>query len=253
MRALAVVVVSGLAFAALVFLGHLAWQYARWRRDCRAAGEKLYREAAALYGGEHEYRVVSPSEWPALDQPARGRAREALLASGLRYAGAFENLTVTRVYPAQRTFSDAYLDAEGTTCVVTYAIAGRQTVECSSRTSTGRVLTTTNAVLDGFALPPEVEPCVLAADTTPEQVLRRHHERLTTLRAGQAELLLERATTIEEVLSACQRSSAALSRHRRSSGLATEAEMLGHFSGTDREGTARRIWKEFQRCRARDA
>lgn len=243
-------VLGGLAaLLVAVSLAHWGWQHVRYHRDCRRAGEKIYRETADLYRGAHDYRVAPEQEWPVAAAAEHRRMRDSISATGIRYLGSFENLTVSRVYPQHRTLCDSYRDAEATTCIVAYQLDGRWTFECSSEAADGRLLVTSNAALDKLAAPPGVLKSVLPADTAPEQVFRHHHEWLSALHATEPQLSFLETKTLDAVLQGCQRHSRRLSEHRQALGLMTEAEFLAAVEDPDKLSMARRIWREFQRAR----
>ncbi len=246
-----VFVVIGLAGVyAVTFVAHLAWQYFRWHRQCRAAARRLYLDASATYQGEHEYRVAVLSELPTLDLAGYERVRVALLAEGFSPLGCYENVTLSRVYPALRTMCDAYVDGDGSTVVVTYWLGGSQTVEVGSATEDGRLLSTTNGALDTGVAPPEVEKRVLPAQASPTEVVRIHRERLSAWRAREPQLRLATAKDLDTLLVITRRQSGRTSAFRRQIGLATEQEMVGFALGTAHEKTARRVWREFRRLAA---
>ncbi len=73
-------------------------------------GARLREEIDALFGGEHEYRTVTPADFPYADVAFYDRIQRELEAQGFRKVSDVEDLTLSRVYPERRTFVRLLVD-----------------------------------------------------------------------------------------------------------------------------------------------
>jgi hypothetical protein len=234
------ILVSGAGIALTV-----AWQRARWKSQCRAAARKIHMEMAALYCGEARFRVVRETDFPNLDLTGYREARTLLTGRGFSFLGAIENLTLTAVYPENRTFMAAYADERGTTCAFFYQVQQVRVHDFSTGLGGDRVLLTNNAEADRLTPAPSVSRETLPHDTPPEMILARHLERLASLRAAEPAVAPRSVTSLDDVLDSCGRFSRLVADHRRSVGLLTEAEML-RLSAPGQEPTARQVFEYFR-------
>jgi hypothetical protein len=173
--------------------------------------------------------------------------RQALEPRGFRSLGAFEDLTLTSVYPHQRTFVAAYVDASGECTALTYSLQGKQVVEFDTTIEGGRTLVTWNAEQDFLTPPPEVEKRTLPGTSTAEQVLAVHTEAVQQLRAREPGVRLVRISTLDDVLEQARRATRIAAEHRRAVGLLTEEEMLRFVGKPAPEKVVLQVWSEFQR------
>ena len=229
----------------IAVLGAIVWQQWKWRSACKAAAAKILRELTTMYRAEHEYRVVSPADFPAVDPTGYARVRESLEASGFRHLGAVENLTVSRVYPAQRTFMECYANATEQLGAYTYRIAQYQVVDIGCFLSDGRYLLTTNAEADKLTPAPSVLKLSMPADTPVEGLLARHASRLAELRAVSP---VTTATDLDEAVAIARRYSGVVGEYRRRVGYITEEELL-RLAAKGQAATARRVWSYFDALR----
>jgi hypothetical protein len=234
--------------AALVF-----WIQLKWRRACRAGAEKIYRNLRALYAGEHRYRVADEADFPGLDLSGYRAVADVLTAQGFHYQGAIENLSVSSVYPENRTFTACYRSPDGAFGAGTYRVQGMQIVDFIAELSDGRYLATTNAALDKLTPPPQVLKRVLPLETPPDQILAAHRDRMASLRAAEPAATFVTASSLDEVIALSKRFSRVAADHRRSVGLLTEAEMMAMATSPEQAPTVQRVWVEFQALRDRDA
>jgi hypothetical protein len=217
-----------------------------WKAACRAGAAKIHRELTALFRGEHEHVCSSRASFPGVDWSGYDAVRDALTERGFRYVGAYENLTVSRVYPQNRALVEAYAEADGSAIAGTYGMQGSQIVDFGSETTDGRLILTTNATLDKMAPPPDIDRVILAADASIDDLRAAHHGRVAAAIQNEATLRFRRIVDIDDVMDSCRRVMGIVARHRRSLGLLTEAEILA-MSTQGQEATAREVWKELRR------
>jgi hypothetical protein len=221
----------------------VARQWAQRKRKCQAAAEKIHGEMTAMYRSEHSFRIVRETAFPGLDLTGYREAREFLTSRGFVSLGAIENLTVTAVYPENRTFMAAYANAAGDVGAYFYEIRKVRVLDFSTWLEGDRLLLTTSGDADKLTPPPSVNREALPADTSFATLLARHLERLEALRATERAAIRSLAS-MDEVLEACRRHSRLVGEHRRSVGFLTEAEML-RFAAPGQGYAARRVFKHF--------
>lgn len=234
-----------IVFLAIAVAVTVVRQRARWRAQCRAAAEKIHGEMAAMYGGEQQFRAVRQEDFPGIDLARYHEAREFLTAHGFNPLGSIENVTMTQVYPANRTFMAAYVDEPGTTCAYFYQVQGIHVQDFSSALEDGRFLLTTNATIDKLTPAPSVSRETLPATATQAQLLARHQERVAALRAAEPRAAWRTVHTMDEVLDACRGYSRVVGAHRRSFGLLAEDEIL-RLAAPGQEPTARLVFQHFR-------
>jgi hypothetical protein len=217
---------------------------AQWRSKCRAAAEKIHGEMTAMYRGEQEFRIAQETDFPGLDLTGYGEAREFLTASGFTYLGAIENLTITAVHPANRTFMAAYANEAGDITAFFYQMQHVRVQDFSTWLQGDRLLLTTNAEADKLTPAPSANRETLPHDTPPTTLLARHLERVQDLDAAEPGII-QPVSSLETVLDAARRYSGTIAEYRRSIGYLTEAEML-RLAAPGQEATARLVFQHFR-------
>src|ERR1051325_7305873 len=81
------------------------------RRARGFGGAALRARLDAVYGEPHELARVSPAAFPEADLEFYDRARVAFERRGYRWLADVEDLTLTRIYPQNRTFLRLFVDA----------------------------------------------------------------------------------------------------------------------------------------------
>src|SRR5262245_30999988 len=74
-------------------------------------GAALRARLDAVYGEPHELVRVTPAAFPEADLEFYDRARSELEARKYRWLADVEDLTMTRIYPQNRTFLRLFIDA----------------------------------------------------------------------------------------------------------------------------------------------
>src|SRR5262249_56094419 len=81
------------------------------RRPRGFGGAALRARLDAVYGEPHELARVSPAAFPEADLEFYDRARSAFERRSYRWIADVEDLTLTRIYPHNRTFLRLFIDA----------------------------------------------------------------------------------------------------------------------------------------------
>src|SRR5580765_4283276 len=81
------------------------------RRPRGFGGAALRARLDAVYGEPHELVRVQPDAFPEADIDFYDRARRELEDKGYTFLGDVEDLTLTRIYPQNRTFMRMFVDA----------------------------------------------------------------------------------------------------------------------------------------------
>ena len=197
-----------------------------------------------MYAGEHEFAIVSPADYPAIDGSRYAAVASELAGAGFRRVGTIEDATVSAVYPHNRTYVESHVSADGEISASTYWVAGRQIVDLATVLGDGRVLVTTNADIDKMTPPPSVRRDGMPAATAPAALLARHRERLAALRSPDRPLRIVRSDTLDDVIVQARQVSRLMAEYRQSIGLLTESELMAMIA-PGQEATGKRVWREF--------
>src|SRR5688572_463341 len=81
------------------------------RRPRGLGGAALRARLDAVYGEPHELVQVTPGAFPEADVDFYDRVKRALEAKGYSTLGDVEDLTLSRIYPHNRTFLRLFVDA----------------------------------------------------------------------------------------------------------------------------------------------
>src|SRR4029079_7245557 len=81
------------------------------RRPRGLGGAALRARLDQVYGEPHELGRVSPSAFPEADLEFYDRARRELEGKGYSCIADVEDLTLSRIYPHNRTFLRLFIDA----------------------------------------------------------------------------------------------------------------------------------------------
>src|SRR5512134_3865811 len=166
------------------------------RRPRGLGGAALRARLDAVYGEPHELTRVSPAAFPEADLEFYDRARGAFERKAYRWIADVEDLTLTRIYPHNRTFLRLFVDAGSMIRASVYHLHPRGVVisllqlvqlfprhlrvaELVSEVQGTFLVTSNTHGVDRLEPPPEarVERMPLAA--TIAEVVTRHETRIT--------------------------------------------------------------------------
>jgi hypothetical protein len=201
-------------------------------RGAVVAGQRVREELSAVYGGPHDYAQVSPSGFPDADQAYYQAATSELQGLGMRHLTDLEDLTLSRVYPTNRTFLRVFVDDAGLIRAVVYHMRPRggmvallqlvhvlprhiRVIELVSEIPEGKFLSTSNtAGIDRLQHAPAVEIERLATSTSVRAVVERHRERVAGRLRQHPEYSPVEMGSYESVMASVQRNNVVMARHR---------------------------------------
>lgn len=260
-----IVIASSILGVALVgLIAFRIWVRSLVRRSCREGAERIYRELAAMFDGEHIFKVVERTDYPELSEDLYTRTEAFLAGRGLAYVGSLEDLTVTQANPSLRTRIDCFASADGHVGGVTYRIHDYQVLEFCTVYESGAFLTTTNAEVDKLEPPPILHRETLRRSTEPLDLLQRHLDRVAETQrpgggarigvpvdaANQTPPRIVPQHTLDDLLALGRRSTLIASQHRRALGYLTPEELNRMAADPGQEAVARILWQEFEKVRS---
>jgi len=233
-------VLAAMAFLVFALLGRAG---AARHQAAVAGGQRARREFEALFAGEHEYARVTPAAFPDADLEFYDRASAELERLGFRRVADIEDLTVSRVYPDQRTFIRVLVDQAGLIRAGVYHFRVRgglvwllqalgqlprqvRVVELVSEVPTARFLSTSNTKgIDRLDPPPEVRSERLDAGLSIADLVTRHRTRLQEQVRAHPEQIPAQFVSYEDVLASVQRGNVVAARWRTKVGGLTRDEL----------------------------
>jgi len=188
------------------------------RRPRGFGGAALRARLDAVYGEPHELARVSPAAFPEADLEFYDRARSAFERRGYRWVADVEDLTLTRIYPQNRTFLRLFVDAGSMIRASVYHLHPR-----------GVVLSMLQLVqlyprhLRVIELVSEVQGVFLVTSNTHgvdrlDEIVKRHELRITELLRAHPERSPVHYEGYEDVLGSMARAHVAMARHRQKLG-----------------------------------
>jgi hypothetical protein len=207
------------------------------------SGRRLRSELDALFSGEHEYREVTPAEFPYADVSYYERVQKELEALGFRKLSDVEDLTLSRVYPDARTFVRLMVDDGAMIRAGAFHLRSRgglvglfsalgviprhvHVLELVTEVPRGRFLITApTRGLDRLDPPPEALVDRLPPGTPAADLVAHHRRRIQEhLRANPAQSPVHVDST-DAVLASVQRGHVVASNHRQRLGRLSRDEL----------------------------
>jgi hypothetical protein len=206
----------------------------------RTAKRIIELRKAQYKSGDFEWRLVDPTAFPHLDREFYDSARTWFESQGFRFLGDCESPILSQVAHLQPTFFRIMLNPDGTILgdVVHVQLQPLQAdqmvrrfgyprdmkiIAFETELSDGTFLETSNA-LDRELPVPGFDVLRLPAETTPDELLRVHRERLSAVLKSRPFVTPARVETMEEATGFQQRLYALIAKHARSTGYATAAD-----------------------------
>lgn len=205
------------------------------RRPRGLGGAALRARLDAVYGEPHELVQVSPSAFPEADIDFYDRAKKELEAKGYRWLADVEDLTLSRIYPQNRTFLRLFTDSGRMIRASAYHLHPRgvvisllqlvqlyprhlRVIELVSELQ-GQFLVTSNTHgVDRLEPPPEAKVERLPLTTRVLDVVAKHEARITEYLRAHPERMPTHFETVEEVTASIGRAHIAMARHRQKVG-----------------------------------
>jgi hypothetical protein len=232
------------------------------RRSGGAGGAALRARLDAVYGEPHELARVSPAAFPEADIAFYDRARQELEARGYRWLADVEDLTLSRIYPANRTFVRLFVDGGGMIRASAYHLHPRGAVvsllqlvqlyprhlrvlELVSEVGGEFLVTSNTHGVDRLEPPPEARVERMPLATPMAEILARHGARITEYVRAHPERLPRTYETYEAVLDSIARAHVAMARHRQKVGGLSRDE-LERLKGRPLSATEEAFLREVQ-------
>jgi hypothetical protein len=205
------------------------------RRPRGLGGSALRARLDAVYGEPHELVRVSPEAFPEADLEFYDRARTAFEAKGYTWLADVEDLTLSRIYPQNRTFMRLFVDAGRMIRANAYHLHPRgvvvsllqlvqlyprhlRVIELVTEIGATFIVTSNTHGVDRLEPPPEAKIERLPVNAPLVEVVARHEARITEALRAHPERAPTSFETFEEVLASISRAHVAMARHRQKVG-----------------------------------
>jgi hypothetical protein len=205
------------------------------RRPRGFGGAALRARLDAVYGEPHELARVSPAAFPEADLEFYDRARAAFEKKSYRWLADVEDLTLTRIYPQNRTFLRLFVDAGSMIRASVYHLHPRgvvlsmlqlvqlyprnlRVIELVSEVQGVFLVTSNTHGIDRLEPPPEARIERLPMVTALDEIVQRHERRITELLRSHPERIPVHFETYEDVLASVGRAHVSMARHRQKVG-----------------------------------
>lgn len=232
------------------------------RRPGGFGGAALRARLDAVYGQPHEFARVTPAAFPEADLAFYDQARRELEARRYRWIADVEDLTLTRIYPANRTFLRLFIDAGGMIRASAYHLHARGVVisllqlvqlfprhlrvlELVTEIQGTFVVTSNTHGVDRLEPPPEAKVERLPLTTPIAEIVARHEARITELVRAHPERAPVGFESFEDVLASMARAHVAMARHRQKVGGLSRDE-LERLKGRPLSATEEAFLREVQ-------
>lgn len=232
------------------------------RRPGAFGGAALRARLDAVYGEPHELVATKPEEFPEADLEFYERTRKELEARGYRFLADVEDLTLSRIYPANRTFMRMLVDAGGMIRATAYHLHPRGVVvsllqlvqlyprhlrvlELVSEVQGSFLVTSNTSGVDRLEPPPEAKVERLPLTASLAEILARHEARITELLKAYPGRQPKTFETFADVTASIARAHVAMARHRQKVGGLSRDE-LERLKGRPLSATEEAFLREVQ-------
>jgi len=212
------------------------------RRPQALGGAALRARLDAVYGEPHELVRVSPAAFPEADLEFYDRVRHELEGRRYRWIADVEDLTMTRIYPQNRTFMRLFVDAGGMVRASAYHLHPRgvvisllqlvqlfprhlRVVELVTEIQGTFLVTSNTHGIDRLEPPPEARVERLPLGTPLGEIIARHETRITEALRAHPERAPVSFEGLDDILASMARAHVAMARHRQKVGGLTRDEL----------------------------
>jgi hypothetical protein len=233
-----------------------------FRRPRGFGGVALRARLDAVYGEPHELVRVTPAAFPEADLEFYDRARRELESSHYRWLADIEDITLSRIYPQNRTFVRMFVDPGGMIRASAYHLHPRgvvismlqlvqlfprhlRVIELVSEVQGGFLVTSNTHGVDRLEPPPEAKIERLPLSTSIADVISRHEARITELVRAHPERSPVTFETFEDVIASMARAHIAMAKHRQKVGGLSRDE-LERLKGRPLSATEEAFLREVQ-------
>ena len=205
------------------------------RRPRGLGGAALRARLDAVYGEPHELVQVSPAAFPEADMDFYDRAKRELEQKHYRWLADVEDLTLSRIYPQNRTFLRLFVDAGQMIRASAYHLHPRgvvisllqlvqlyprhlRVIELVSEVNGHFLVTSNTHGVDRLEPPPEAKVERLPLNTRVLDVVARHEARITEFLRAHPERTPQPFESLDDILASIGRAHVAMARHRQKVG-----------------------------------
>lgn len=232
------------------------------RRPRGLGGAALRARLDAVYGEPHELARVTPAAFPEADLEFYDHARRELEGRRYRWLADVEDLTMTRIYPQNRTFLRLFVDAGGMVRASAYHLHPRgvvvsllqlvqlfprhlRVVELVSEIQGSFLVTSNTHSVDRLEPPPEARVERMPLSSSIAEVVARHEARITEWLRAHPERSPVAFESYEDVIASMARAHLAMARHRQRVGGLSRDE-LERLKGRPLSATEEAFLREVQ-------
>ena len=232
------------------------------RRPKGLGGAALRARLDAVYGEPHELVRVTPAAFPEADLEFYDRAKRELEARKYRWIADVEDLTLSRIYPQNRTFLRLFIDAGGMIRASAYHLHPRgvvvsllqlvqlfprhlRVVELVSEVQGTFLVTSNTHGVDRLEPPPEAKVERLPLGTPVGEIVARHEARITEAVKAHPERAPVGFETMEDIVASMARAHVVMARHRQKVGGLSRDE-LERLKGRPLSQTEEAFLREVQ-------
>jgi len=232
------------------------------RRPNGLGGAALRARLDAVYGEPHELVRVSPAAFPEADLDFYDRARAELEGKGYTWLADVEDLTLSRIYPQNRTFMRLFVDAGRMIRANCYHLHPRgvvisllqlvqlyprhlRVIELVTEIGGTFIVTSNTHGVDRLEPPPEAKIERLPLATPVLGVVARHEARITEALRAHPERSPASYESYEDALASIARAHVAMARHRQKVGGLSRDE-LERLKGRPLSATEEAFLREVQ-------
>jgi hypothetical protein len=232
------------------------------RRPRGLGGAALRARLDAVYGEPHELARVSPEAFPEADLDFYDRASRELEAKGYAFIADVEDLTLSRIYPHNRTFLRLFVDAGRMIRASAYHLHPRgvvvsllqlvqlyprhlRVIELVSEVQGTFLVTSNTHGLDRLEAPPEAKVERMQLATPLLEVVGRHEKRITEHVRTHPERAPVHFETLDDITASIARAHVAMARHRQKVGGLSRDE-LERLKGRPLSATEEAFLREVQ-------
>jgi hypothetical protein len=205
------------------------------RRPSGLGGAALRARLDAVYGEPHELVQVSPTAFPEADLEFYDRVKRELETRRYTWFADVEDLSLSRIYPQNRTFLRLFTDAGRMIRASAYHLHPRgvvvsllqlvqlfprhlRVIELVTEISGTFLVTSNTHGVDRLEPPPEAKVERLPLATPVGEVVARHEGRITEMLRAHPERQPVHFESLEDVLASIARAHLAMAKHRQKVG-----------------------------------
>lgn len=249
----------------LLFLG--LW-YLLHRYQMKRGAKNIIKTQKAIYSTQHEYRRITPEEFPFLDRQFYDDVRKWLEQDGFDTLGDYENVTLTAAMPKMRSFLRSFSGDRGNIIAACYHFRNRgfsrfllrlfkipssaKVVEFETEFTDGSFLLTGNSLeMDRTGPVPGLKRVQLPMASPWPDILAAHRRQLQIDMGLNPDLKPRPLRTVEDVIAAQHRQQEIKNRHKKSIGYMDTNE-LRHIAGDRLANTVESTMKEVDKLKEKE-